>query len=182
VNDTELDRCWRAAHALQRFRLDEAAEWAGVDKGRCANYLEALVELGLLGRIGAPGYSALPHDQSVYAVQLRSKDRRRLRHRRSARGAVVTEIDLNRCWRAAEANQIFRPHEVAEAVAVDPTLCADDVGCFARLVELDLLARSGDLHRPEGTTPRRLKPMVATCLWDEAEGIVGEVALKELER
>jgi hypothetical protein len=92
----------------------------------------------------------------------------------------VTETDLNRSWRAAEAHRIFRPHEVVEAVAVDPVLCADYLGCFARLVELDLLARSGDLHRLEGNA--RLKLMVATCLWDEAQGIVGEIALNELER
>jgi hypothetical protein len=180
VNDTALDRCWRAALDLQLFRLDEVAKWAGVDEGRCANYLEAFVELGLLGRIGEPCHSALPHDQAVYGVQLRNKNRHRLRHRRPARGAVVTETDLIRCWRAAEAHQIFCPHKVVEAVAVDPALCADDLGCFARLVELDLLARSGDLHRPERNA--RLKLMVATCLWDEAEGIVGEIALKELER
>jgi hypothetical protein len=65
VNDTALARCWRAAHDLQLFRLAEAAEWAGVDEGRCANYLEAFVELGLLDRIGDPGHSALPHDQAV---------------------------------------------------------------------------------------------------------------------
>jgi hypothetical protein len=182
VTDTEIDRCWRAAYDLQTFHLDEAAEWAGVDEGRCANYLEAFVELGLLGRISDLGHSARRHGQAApYAVSLRSNDRRRLRLRRPARGAVVTETDLDRCWRAAEAHQIFVPSEVAEAIAVDPALCADHLGHFARLVELDLLARSGDLYRMQGNA-RRLKLVVATCLWDEAQGIVGEITVTGLER
>lgn len=183
MNDTEIDRCWRAAYDLQLFHLDEAADRAGVDEGRCAKYLEAFVELGLLGRMSGLGHSVRRHDQAAtYAVPLRSKDRHRLRLRRPARGAVVTETDLDRCWRAAEAHQIFAPIEVAEAVAVDPALCADKLGHFARLVELDLLARSGDLYRTEGNARRRLKLMVATCLWDEAQGIVGEITVKGLER
>jgi hypothetical protein len=183
VTDTEIDRCWRAAHDLQTFHLGEAAERAGVDEGRCAKYLEAFVELGLLSRISDLGHSAGPHDQAAtYAVPLRSKDRHRLRLRRPARGAVVTETDLNRCRRAAEAHQIFAPIAVAEAVAVDPTFWSDHLDNFARLVELDLLARSGDLYRRQGNARRRLKLMVATCLWDEAQGIVGEITVNALER
>lgn len=49
---TDIDLCRRAVKALQVFRLEEAADWAGIDAKTCAEHLEAFVQLGLLARTG----------------------------------------------------------------------------------------------------------------------------------
>lgn len=176
MSDTDIDRCWRAACELQIFRLEEAAERAGVNPDRCAEYLGAFVDLGLLARAGDFYHSTRRRDRAAaYAEQLRSKGRYRLRLRRLAGGAV-DETDIDRCWRVAEARQLVRLDEAGEAAS------SENLGNFVRLVELDLLARNDDLYRSEGDTDRRLKMIVATCLWDEAQGIVGDIDVEEISR
>jgi hypothetical protein len=48
----DIDRCFRAAKSLQVFRLEDAADWTGLDEKTCAEHLEAFTQLGMLARTG----------------------------------------------------------------------------------------------------------------------------------
>jgi hypothetical protein len=161
MTDPEIESCWRAIRRLQMFRLDEAARRAGLDKETCAEYLEAYIQLGLLDRIGDL-YHPVGRGDSQLKVTVTH---------------LWTDIDL--CFRAVKALQVFRLDEAADWTGLDEKTCAEHLDAF---VQLGMVARTGDLYHPIRRTGGRLKVMMVTCLWDDARGIVGEPMIEEAKR
>jgi hypothetical protein len=151
----------RKPHLLRAFRLREAARRAGLDKETCAEYLETFVGLGLLHRLG---HLYLPV-------------RRRDSHINLMATHLWTDIDL--CFRAAKALQVFRLDEAADWTGLEETTCAEHLEAF---IQLGMLARTGDLYHPIRRQGDKLKVMTVTCLWDDARGIVGEPVIEEAKR
>jgi hypothetical protein len=161
VTDREIKSCWRAIRMLQMFRLDEAARRTGLDKETCADYLDAFIQLGLLDRTG-----------DLY---------RPVRRRGSQLKVTATHLwtDIDLCFRAVKALQMFSLDEAADWTGLDETTCAEHLEAF---IQLGMLARTGDLYHPIRRNGDRLKVMMVTCLWDDARGIVGEPVIEEAKR
>jgi hypothetical protein len=88
----------------------------------------------------------------------------------------VTDTDIDRCFQTAKTLQVFRLGEAADWAGIDETICAEYLDA---LVQLGLLARTGDLYHPARRRGDNLKLMLVTCLWDETQGIVGDVSVEE---
>jgi hypothetical protein len=147
--------------APRAFRLREAARVAGLDEETCAEYLGTFVGLGLLDRIGHLYLPVRRRDSHINLMATR----------------LWTDIDL--CFRAAKALQVFRLDEAADWTGLDEKTCAEHLEAF---IQLGMLACTGDLYHPIRRSGDRLKVMTVTCLWDDARGIVGEPTIEEAKR